>query len=76
MDVKADSQVLSFAFFGSRSFLFLLKADQDLVLYLPHVKHILQRKKRHSNKLIFIRCTIFVQGLTYTVYKTMHITEL
>lgn len=44
MDVEADSQVFSFALFRSRSFLFLLQADQDLVLHLPHVKHVLRRK--------------------------------
>lgn len=44
MDVEADSQVFSFAFFGSRSFLFLLQTDQDLVLHLPHIKHVLQRR--------------------------------
>lgn len=43
MDVEADSQVFSSAFFRSRSFLFLLQADQDLILHLPHVKHVLQR---------------------------------
>lgn len=44
MDVEADSQVFSFAFFGNRSFLFLLQADQDLIFHLPYVKHILQRR--------------------------------
>lgn len=71
MDVKADSQVFSFAFFGSRSFLFLLQADQDLVLYLPHVKHILERKKDisgMSDMSIFIHANAFNEGsnLTYT----------
>lgn len=43
MDIEADSQVFSFAFFGSRPFLFLLQADQDFILHLPHVKHVLKR---------------------------------
>lgn len=45
VNVEADGQVFPFAFFGRGSLLFLLEADEHLILYLLHIKHILGRER-------------------------------
>lgn len=46
VDVEADGQVLPSALSQRGSLVFLLQADQNLVLRFGHVKHVLQRRKK------------------------------
>lgn len=53
MDVKPYSEVFSSALSQRGSAVFLLQADQNLVLRFGHVKHILQhREKKAAHKCL------------------------
>lgn len=62
VNVKAYGQVISFALFGGGSPLLLLQGDQHLVLYLIHIKHILQRD---INTLIRTISSNQIQNMQY-----------